>query len=388
MRDQNQKLGFYTISYETKELKKTLLEAPLGFKRINGSVIDVDECETGQHYCRFIYLCINTIGSFKCDCRNGHTEVNNNCEDVNECHYLASCPKNSDCDNSIGGFTCTCEPGYGGPDCTTDLDECSMETDNCHKDADCDNTPGSFKCNCREGFHGNGISCYEGTCFENVECKNNSQCASSTAITCNCEPGFEEDASGQCVDIDECTDENSCPKNANCRNLEGNFTCDCFEGFEGNYCTDVNECETKCSDSETCLNTPGSYTCTCDPGFEKINEQCVDVDECSTEIHGCLAKFDCANTDGSYNCLCKEDGESVVSIAGMSSAERKNSLNGLCDAKTLCESENDNSQKAKSNSNVDTSVFRYLGVLCVQVQITTFVQHFFCARDIPLRVLF
>lgn len=40
---------------------------------------DVDECSTKQHNCQ--YLCINTVGSFKCECPHGFVqEVGKNCK--------------------------------------------------------------------------------------------------------------------------------------------------------------------------------------------------------------------------------------------------------------------------------------------------------------------
>ena len=40
--------------------------------------------------------------------------------------------------------------------------------------------------------------------------------------------------SGNCIDINECEENNPCGSNAICRNLLGNYECDCFKDFHRN----------------------------------------------------------------------------------------------------------------------------------------------------------
>ena len=40
--------------------------------------------------------------------------------------------------------------------------------------------------------------------------------------------------SGNCIDINECDETNPCGSNAICRNLIGNYECDCFKDFHRN----------------------------------------------------------------------------------------------------------------------------------------------------------
>ncbi|XP_078383750.1 uncharacterized protein LOC144666229 [Oculina patagonica] len=77
-----------------------------------------------------------------------------------------------------------------------------------------------------------------------------------------------------------------------------NFTC-----FK-----DIDECTTNshgCDVNAICNNTVGSYNCACKPGFKGNGKKCTDIDECTTNSHGCDVNAICHNTMGSYNCTCK-----------------------------------------------------------------------------------
>lgn len=57
-----------------------------------------------------------------------------------------------------------------------------------------------------------------------------------------------------------------CVNNAECKDGQ----CSCRDGFRANgaECVDVNECETQiCGPNAICGNTPGGYRCDCEPGF-------------------------------------------------------------------------------------------------------------------------
>ena len=91
---------------------------------------DLDEClELMGEYsqCPQGSRCINTFGSYHCDCEeNGFTSclcnagytdgddvfdpLNPNCIDVNECSFaFPICPEDSVCVNHPGGYSCECE---------------------------------------------------------------------------------------------------------------------------------------------------------------------------------------------------------------------------------------------------------------------------------------
>lgn len=68
-------------------------------------------------------------------------------------------------------------------------------------------------------------------------------------------------------------------------------------------CSDFqsNNCDTTVSE---CVNVYGSYICTCYSGFHKVNETCIDVNECYLNMHDCYSPNACVNTIGSYDCKC------------------------------------------------------------------------------------
>ena len=62
---------------------------------------------------------------------------------------------------------------------------------------------------------------------------------------CGCREGYalsESDKKPTCVDINECTNANTCPMNGICQNSEGGHSCSCNNGYEGETCSDVDEC--------------------------------------------------------------------------------------------------------------------------------------------------
>lgn len=171
-------------------------------------------------------ICINTLGSFKCECSVGYIGVPPQCrapcEDV-------QCGEHSYCKPDGSEAYCVCDEGFTfDPNDITagciDIDECDLSIGSfgrCGQNAHCSNTFGSFSCSCPEGYSG--------------------------------------DAYKECYDINECLVDNSCGIGANCVNNQGSFTCECPEGTiadpEPNIqCSDILACS---SDS----NCPGNAIC-------------------------------------------------------------------------------------------------------------------------------
>ncbi|XP_032793634.2 protein kinase C-binding protein NELL1 isoform X2 [Daphnia magna] len=217
---------------------------------------DINECEAeggpGGHRCGANTICVNTVGSYRCDCLPGYYHLGSGPDSVAEVHH-------------------------NGTECV-EYDECANKLDNdCHPTlATCINTPGSYQCACRPGYRGNGIEC-EPVCDR--PCQNGGRCVAPNQ--CSCRRGFE----GEFCE----TDVNECERT-------GNKT-------TGHQCHANSECR----------NMPGWYACACKPGFRSPRQDildtflgalCQDVDECAEGLHSCHGNTQCLNTIGSYECRC------------------------------------------------------------------------------------
>ncbi|KAI6648057.1 Fibrillin-2-like [Oopsacas minuta] len=83
---------------------------------------DIDECEDSSITCQG--NCTNTLGSYRCDCREGFTNLNETfCNDVDECLVdNGGCEQN--CNNIIGSFNCSCFDGFNIS--TTNSSDCEF----------------------------------------------------------------------------------------------------------------------------------------------------------------------------------------------------------------------------------------------------------------------
>uniref|UniRef100_A0A8C9CX13 Fibrillin 3 n=1 Tax=Panthera leo TaxID=9689 RepID=A0A8C9CX13_PANLE len=212
---------------------------------------DVNECAENPGVCTN-GLCVNTDGSFRCECPFGYSLdfTGIRCVDVDECAVGHPCGKGT-CTNVIGGFECACADGFEpGPMVTCeDIDECSLNPLLCA--FRCRNTEGSYVCTCPAGY------------------------------------ALREDGA-MCRDVDECADgQQDCHERGMlCKNLIGTFTCVCPPGLRpqpgsGEGCTDEDECHARprlCANGR-CVNTAGSFQCDCDKGFQPspAGTECHDV---------------------------------------------------------------------------------------------------------------
>ncbi|XP_073076140.1 adhesion G protein-coupled receptor E2 isoform X6 [Manis javanica] len=126
---------------------------------------DVDECQLKPRVCRSRGICINSQGSYSCQCPPGlelSPEDPRLCTDVNECTSEQNlCHDSTHCFNIVGSYECRCRPGWKpvpgsphGPNTTIceDVDECIAGQHKCHNSTICANTVGSYACHCRRGW--------------------------------------------------------------------------------------------------------------------------------------------------------------------------------------------------------------------------------------------
>ncbi|CAH8825520.1 unnamed protein product [Trichobilharzia szidati] len=252
---------------------------------------DVDECRLGTHKCD--HICINTPGSYLCECHSGYklnTTNRKSCHAV-ECNPRCV-PNQGFCSDDT---TCICRPGFTGLDCGEDINECQAGTHNCPQR--CINTHGSFKCECFEGYeaqNNDGLICIS-KCSSRCE-SNHGRCDRNGK--CVCRRGFTGPDCSE--DINECE---IIPKICvqGCVNTYGSYYCTCDEGYHQDHrggCL-PNKCNPECVDGQgECLS---NGTCLCHAGFK--GQSCeTDIDECKEGKHNC--QHECINVPGSFKCSC------------------------------------------------------------------------------------
>ncbi|KAF4016317.1 hypothetical protein G4228_008153 [Cervus hanglu yarkandensis] len=122
------------------------IQCATGYEQSEHNVCqDIDECAIPP-YCH--QRCVNTPGSFYCQCSPGFQLAANNytCVDINECDASNQCAQQ--CYNILGSFICQCNQGYelssDRLNCE-DINECET-TNECREDEMCWNYHGGFRC--------------------------------------------------------------------------------------------------------------------------------------------------------------------------------------------------------------------------------------------------
>ncbi|KAM9394479.1 adhesion G protein-coupled receptor E5-like [Pholidichthys leucotaenia] len=158
-----------------------------------------------------ICLCVVVVSVESCP-QGFAKQKNGSCEDDNECEE-DRCPSNANCMNTYGSFYCQCNDGFLSPEKTVnvspfsqcevfsseiDVDEC-QEENRCGKNASCTNTKGSYECTCHSGFGTRSgkfsFSTKEEQC-EDLCMINETICGNGTCNQgpsghyCVCRPGF------------------------------------------------------------------------------------------------------------------------------------------------------------------------------------------------------
>ncbi|XP_058963809.2 fibrillin-1 [Pocillopora verrucosa] len=127
---------------------------------------DIDECKEVPNRCG-VGVCHNRIGYSYCTCpkgyQSGYKDGKQTCRDTDECNsYRQPDCGEAQCVNTPGSYVCQCKPGYKFNEVSKtceDDDECTANIGGC--DQVCSNTNGSFSCSCHLGFFldSNGKTC-------------------------------------------------------------------------------------------------------------------------------------------------------------------------------------------------------------------------------------
>lgn len=127
---------------------RAICTCPAGF--VGGACNqDMDECSIGQSTCLSLFSTI--ISAFVTSQCHHHFRLFGNVPNTilystgaNPCEHFGKCL------NTEGSFQCQCGRGYAGPRCEIDINEClSMP---CQNDATCLDRIGEFTCICMPGI--------------------------------------------------------------------------------------------------------------------------------------------------------------------------------------------------------------------------------------------
>ncbi|ESP03822.1 hypothetical protein LOTGIDRAFT_230169 [Lottia gigantea] len=258
------------------------------------------DCNTGQ--------CINTPGSFSCQCQNDFTGSRcqngpvpcdkNNCNPLNTANCIntgtttsrceckpgfkgATCGESIDscdsnpcihsqrCDNLVNDYTCICEAGWTGRRCETLIDTCSSTSQSCSDRGTCFSLFNDYYCKCNNSTnYGKTCELTENICSVIDLCYNSAACSSGNGETkCNCAPGYM----GMSCQIKEdfnCETSSPCVNGGTCSSQVTGFKCSCPPGYGGDKCeVDVNDCSSNpCSNAAQCVDLIDSYYCQCSNG--------------------------------------------------------------------------------------------------------------------------
>ncbi|CAG2228184.1 unnamed protein product [Mytilus edulis] len=155
---------------------------------------DINECSGGVNPCDTSsnQRCVNTPGSFVCQCVTGYQNDTGTCTDVNECNDN---PCDQLCTNTDRSYKCSCYTGFtkDANEKCQDLNECDTTLNKC--DQNCLNTPGSYKCSCNDGYllsPTDQRKCTVKTQCFSFNCTNPGTCAvkSDGSEYCTCPTGY------------------------------------------------------------------------------------------------------------------------------------------------------------------------------------------------------
>ncbi len=299
------------------------------------------DCQTAQLSCSEHGNCSDASGQAICDCDLGY--IGEACDACAGGYHIedslcvadsdcleASCSHRGTCDDSTGVVVCTCEEGYDGTHCETcDTDNgyhLNAKGDACTNDP-CDPNPciGSYQfcnaqgaCECIAGYQDNDgdEECSANCAVAALTCDHHGVCNDEDgSVGCDCDPGYAgdycEDCSagfhrelGLCV-VDQTCQLDTCAYHGQCDDSTGIVICDCYPGYQGDFCdecasgyqdNDGNEtCEPTCATAS--LSCPTYQTCFDDKGAPRCDSICLvpsnDGATCSSDGNVCFENSCC-----------------------------------------------------------------------------------------------
>ncbi|XP_033122647.1 adhesion G protein-coupled receptor E1-like [Anneissia japonica] len=158
---------------------------------------------------------------------------------------------------------------------------------------------------------------------ENISCHNGTCQSANGNCSCTCDIGFE----GEFCDVEINYCENINCNNGTCHLANGNFSCTCDIGFEGEFCEiEINYCENIDCNNGICHSANGNFSCTCDIGFEG--------EFCDIEINYCenidCNDGTCHSANGNFSCTCNIGFEGEFCDIEINYCENINCNNGTC----------------------------------------------------------
>uniref|UniRef100_A0A914V507 Uncharacterized protein n=1 Tax=Plectus sambesii TaxID=2011161 RepID=A0A914V507_9BILA len=251
---------------------------------------DINECKSNP--CLNNGTCENLPGSYECKCEKYY--LGDHCEEPGSC-LSNPCTNHAICEQeSATAHKCACSFEYTGVNCENEIDFCLSTP--CVNGGSCERKLGGFICHCPAGYS-------DSTCSEDInECASNpcqhmGRCVDQVAAyECDCaSTGYEGENCA--VDIDECQNATNC-QHGTCENMPGTYKCSCEYGFIGSRCNKENLCLPANADNRTrhqckhgrCVRPDVRsrgpkgqeydefvYDCECDEGFEGI--YCTELSE-------------------------------------------------------------------------------------------------------------